>query len=271
MAVLCLLSFYSDEKRCDDSMISIDNVSFQVDGTQILKNISLEIPKGGITALVGPNGAGKSTLFSLMARLQEFKQGQITIDGMDISKTANDEMAKKIAILRQENHITSRIMVKEMLMFGRYPYHKGRPTAEDKAIVEKTLKHFDLYELRGRYLTELSGGQRQRVMVAMVFCQTTDYLLLDEPLNNLDMYHSRKLMRQLRHIADDHERTIILVLHDVNYASAYADSIIGLKHGELVLHGKPNEVLNSTNLEKLFNVDAPVVDVDGHSMVMHYL
>lgn len=252
-------------------MITIDQVSFQVAGMQILKNISLDIPKGGITALVGPNGAGKSTLFSLMSRMQDVNQGTISIDGLDIKKTPNEEMAKKIAILRQENSITSRIMVKEMLMFGRYPYHKGRPTVEDKAIVEKTLQRFDLHKLRGRYLTELSGGQRQRVMVAMVFCQSTDYLLLDEPLNNLDMYHSRKLMRQLRHIADDHQRTIVVVLHDVNYASAYADLIIGLKQGEVVLQGKPNDVLNSENLEKLFGVDAPVVDVNGHSMVMHYL
>ena len=252
-------------------MITIDQLSFQVGGMKILKDISLEIPKGGITALVGPNGAGKSTLFSLMARLQDVEQGQISIDGMDISKTPSADMAKKIAILRQENSITSRIMVKEMLMFGRYPYHKGRPTEDDRAIVEKTLRRFDLYDLRSRYLTELSGGQRQRVMVAMVFCQTTDYLLLDEPLNNLDMYHSRQLMRQLRHIADDHQRTIIVVLHDVNYASAYADSIIGLKEGRLVLHGKPHDVLNSENLEKLFGVDAQVVDVNGHNMVMHYL
>ncbi|PMC16835.1 iron ABC transporter ATP-binding protein [Oligella urethralis] len=252
-------------------MITIEQVSFQIRGTEILKNINLEIPKGGITALVGPNGAGKSTLFSLMSRLNEFEQGKISIDGMDISKTPSDEMAKKIAILRQENNITSRIMVKEMLMFGRYPYHKGRPTEEDRAIVENTLRRFDLYDLRGRYLTELSGGQRQRVLVAMVFCQSTDYLLLDEPLNNLDMYHSRQLMRQLRHIADEHQRTIIVVLHDVNYASAYADSIVGLKQGELVLHGKPRDVLNSDNLEKLFGVDAQVVDVNGHNMVMHYL
>ncbi len=252
-------------------MITIDQVSFQIRGTEILKNINLEIPKGGITALVGPNGAGKSTLFSLMSRLNEFEQGKISIDGMDISKTPSDEMAKKIAILRQENNITSRIMVKEMLMFGRYPYHKGRPTEEDRAIVENTLRRFDLYDLRGRYLTELSGGQRQRVLVAMVFCQSTDYLLLDEPLNNLDMYHSRQLMRQLRHIADEHQRTIIVVLHDVNYASAYADSIVGLKRGELVLHGKPRDVLNSGNLEKLFGVEAQVVDVNGHNMVMHYL
>ncbi|WP_432784865.1 Petrobactin import ATP-binding protein YclP [Oligella sp. MSHR50489EDL] len=252
-------------------MISINNVSFEVNGTRILKSINLDIAKGGITALVGPNGAGKSTLFSLISRFHALKEGQITIDEMDISKTPNETLAKKIAILRQENSISSRIMVKEMLMFGRYPYHKGRPTSEDREIVENTLKHFDLHELRDRYLTELSGGQRQRVMVAMVFCQTTDYLLLDEPLNNLDMYHSRRLMHQLRHIADEYNRTIVVVLHDINYASAYADSIIGLKEGELVVQGKPAEVLNSNNLEKLFNVAASVVDVNGHSMVMHYL
>lgn len=252
-------------------MISIEQLSFQVNGLKILNNINLEIPKGGITALVGPNGAGKSTLFSLISRLQEFSEGRVLIDGMDIQETPSEQMAKKIAILRQDNSVTSRIMVKEMLMFGRYPYHKGRPTAEDIDIVKETLKRFDLYELRGRYLTELSGGQRQRVMVAMVFCQTTDYLLLDEPLNNLDMYHSRQLMRQLREIADEHQRTIVVVLHDVNYASAYADSIVGLKQGELVVHGKPQDILTSANLEKLFGVDAPVVEVNGHSMVMHYL
>lgn len=252
-------------------MIAIENVSFHVGQTPILQDINLTIPKGGITALVGPNGAGKSTLFSIMARLQPMSQGRISIDGLDIRQTSNEQMAKKIAILRQENSITSRITVEQMLMFGRYPYHKGRPGAEDIAVVQETLEHFDLTALASRYTTELSGGQRQRVMVAMVFCQSTDYLLLDEPLNNLDMYHSRQLMRQLRHIADEHDRTIIVVLHDVNYASAYADSIVGMKQGQILLHGKPNEILTTPNLETLFNVDAPVVQVNSHSMVMHYL
>jgi iron complex transport system ATP-binding protein len=158
-----------------------------------------------------------------------------------------------------------------MLMFGRYPYHKGRPRPEDKAIVEDTLQHFQLTGLRDRYVTELSGGQRQRVMVAMVFCQSTDYLLLDEPLNNLDMYHARQLMHQLHRIAHHHQRSIVVVLHDVNYASAFADYIIGMKDGRVVLEGKPREILTEDNLETLFNVRAPVVDVDGKSMVMHYL
>ncbi|MDO5680060.1 MAG: ATP-binding cassette domain-containing protein [Pelistega sp.] len=252
-------------------MITVEQLSYQVGEMKILQDINLQIPKGGITALVGPNGAGKSTLFSVMARLQETRQGRICIDGLDIKNTPNSEMAKKIAILRQENSITSRITVEQMLMFGRFPYHKGHPKEEDHAVVVETLEHFDLQGLASRYVTELSGGQRQRVMVAMVFCQSTDYLLLDEPLNNLDMYHSRQLMRQLRHIADEHHRTIIVVLHDVNYASAYADAIIGMKQGQVILHGPANEVLTSENLECLFQVDAPIVPVNGHHMVMHYL
>lgn len=252
-------------------MIKIEHLHYSIDSQAILQDIHTHIPKGGITALVGPNGAGKSTLFAHIARLLPIQQGKISIDDLDVSSTSGEVMAKKVAILRQENPISSRITVESMLMFGRYPYHKGRPRPEDKAIVEDTLQHFQLTGLRDRYVTELSGGQRQRVMVAMVFCQSTDYLLLDEPLNNLDMYHARQLMHQLHRIAHHHQRSIVVVLHDVNYASAFADYIIGMKDGRVVLEGKPREILTEDNLEALFNVRAPVVDVDGKSMVMHYL
>lgn len=252
-------------------MIKVEHLNYSIGSQTILRDVTTSIPKGGITALVGPNGAGKSTLFAHIARLLPIQQGKISIDDLDVIHTAGEVMAKKVAILRQENPISSRITVESMLMFGRYPYHKGRPKAEDKAIVEDTLQHFHLVELRHRYVTELSGGQRQRVMVAMVFCQSTDYLLLDEPLNNLDMYHARQLMQQLHRIAHQHQRSIVVVLHDVNYASAFADYIIGMKDGRVVLEGKPREILTEDNLEMLFNVRAPVVDVDGKSMVMHYL
>lgn len=252
-------------------MIKVENLSYTMGDSTILKNISLTIPKGGITALVGPNGAGKSTLFSHMARLEMIQQGQISIDGMDIRHTPNQEMARRIAILRQDNRVASRITVEKMLMFGRYPYHQGKPKQEDIDIVELTLAQFQLEALRDRFITELSGGQRQRVMVAMVFCQSTDYLLLDEPLNNLDMYHSRQLMQQLRYIADTYHKTIVVVLHDVNYASAYADYIIGMKAGEVAMQGVPQDLLTEENLFDLFGVRAPVVDVNECKMVMHYL
>lgn len=252
-------------------MIKVDHLNYSIGSQAILHDITTSIPKGGITALVGPNGAGKSTLFAHIARLLPIQQGKITIDDLDIHHTAGEIMAKKVAILRQENPINSRISVESMLMFGRYPYHKGRPKAEDYAIVEDTLRHFQLERLRNRFVTELSGGQRQRVMVAMVFCQSTDYLLLDEPLNNLDMYHARQLMHQLHRIAYQYCRSVVVVLHDVNYASAFADHIIGMKDGRVVLEGQPKAILTEDNLDMLFNVRAPVVDVEGKRMVMHYL
>ncbi len=252
-------------------MIVLDQVSYQVGRLPILKNICATIEKGGITALVGPNGAGKSTLLSLMARLTPLKAGRISFDGIDLSKTPNGEIAKKLAIMRQDNSITSRITVRELLMFGRFPYHKGNPGQEDHEIVEQTLTQFNLAELASRFVADLSGGQRQRALVAMVFCQSTDYLLLDEPLNNLDMFHARHLMGLLRQIADEYKRTIIIVLHDINYASAYADNIMGMKHGELVLHGKPNDVITPENLQRLFGVNAEIVPVQNHKLVMHYV
>lgn len=252
-------------------MIKIENLDYHIGPKAILSHISTQIPKGGVTALIGPNGAGKSTLFAHIARLLPLQTGCVTIDDMDITTTSPNAMAKKIAILRQENAISSRITVESLLLFGRYPYHQGNPTEEDRGIVEDTLRHFQLEDLRERFVTELSGGQRQRVMVAMVFCQSTDYLLLDEPLNNLDMYYSRQLMQQLRHIADHYHRTVVVVLHDVNYASAYADHIIGMKDGRVLIEGSPDDILTSEHLNDLFGVYAPVLDVQGHRMVMHYL
>ena len=163
-------------------MITIRNVSFHIGGNPILNNVSLDIPEGGITALIGPNGAGKSTLLSFMARLRPLEQGSISYAGKDVSTTPTAELAKTLSILTQENSVMSRITVRDLLMFGRYPYHQGRPTPEDLAIVENALSEFKLDSFANRYLTELSGGQRQRAMIAMVFCQSTDYVLLDEPL-----------------------------------------------------------------------------------------
>ena len=140
-----------------------------------------------------------------------------------MATTPTAEVAKILSILTQENSIHSRISVRDLLLFGRYPYHQGRPTAEDKQIVEQAISQFQLYDLANRYLTELSGGQRQRALIAMVFCQSTEYVLLDEPLNNLDMYYARNLMQLLRELTHQHQRTTVVVLQDFNQAAAYAD------------------------------------------------
>lgn len=252
-------------------MITIRNVSYRIDTRPILDNISLDIPEGGITALIGPNGAGKSTLLSFMARLQPLVHGDISYAGKDIKTTPTAELARTLSILTQENSIMSRITVRDLLMFGRYPYHQGRPTAECRRIVNGAIEEFHLQDFADRYLTELSGGQRQRAMIAMVFCQRTDYVLLDEPLNNLDMYHARSLMQILRRLTDEHKRTTVVVLHDINQAAAYADHVVAMKNGQVAMQGKPDDIFTAANIKTLFDMDVSVLDHQSKKLIVHHI
>jgi len=251
-------------------MIEIEHVSFHHGSAQILHDISLVIPKGGITALVGPNGAGKSTLLSLMARLQRLQAGRIRFDGLDVTTTPSDELARKLAILRQDTVIGTRVTVRDLVGFGRFPHNRGRMRAEDREIVDEALAAFHLTDLAGRYLDQLSGGQRQRAMVAMSFAQSADYLLLDEPLNNLDMPFARALMQQLRELADRFGRTVVIVVHEINYAAIHADRIVGMRDGRVVAEGAPDEVITEDTLSGIFGTRIAIRDIDGRRIALHY-
>ncbi|OOH89666.1 iron ABC transporter ATP-binding protein [Pasteurellaceae bacterium 15-036681] len=252
-------------------MIKITNLSHKIDNNLILDGINLTINDGGITALIGANGAGKSTLLSLIARLQPIQQGEIHLNDLDISKSPSRTIARHLAILTQDNSIHSRITVNDLLMFGRYPHHQGRIQDEDREIVEDALVRFELVDLKDRFLSELSGGQRQRALIAMTFCQQTSYVLLDEPLNNLDMFHARELMRLLRRLTDELKLTTVMVVHDINMASAYADTIIAMKNGKIEMIGSPEKIITEANLKILFNLDAQVLEHQGKPLVVHHM
>ena len=252
-------------------MIRIENVSLHIRATPILQDINLTIPKGGVVALIGPNGAGKSSLLSLIARLRPLQQGAIHIDGLPVDRTPGPELAKIVAILRQDSTVASRLKVRELVGFGRFPHGRGRLTAADLDIVEQALAQFDLTDLADRFLETLSGGQRQRALVAMAFAQDTDYLLLDEPLNNLDMHHARELMRSLRAIADTRARTVVIVLHDVNQASAYADRIVAMQNGHIVADAAPLDLLTPDTLKTVFGFRMRVEIIAGKPFVLHHL
>lgn len=248
-------------------MIKITDVDYSIGGTPILNGINLSLPKGGISALIGPNGAGKSTLLSLVARLMPLQTGRVTVDDLIVGACGNNTLARKLAILPQASDVAPLLTVQELIGFGRYPYHKGRPTAEDHAKVEQALATFGLTDLATRRLDTLSGGQRQRAQVAMTYAQETDYILLDEPLNNLDIAASRSLMRVLRNLATDHGRTIVIVLHDINYAAAYADLIVAMKSGRIVAEGTPEDIVTDTLLKNVFETDPKVHRIDGKVMI----
>ncbi|MDX1260034.1 ABC transporter ATP-binding protein [Exiguobacterium sp. K1] len=222
--------------------------------------LELEIPKAGLTALIGPNGAGKSTTLMMIGRLLQLDEGQIQVAGLDVSSTKSKDLAKIMTILRQENHFVTRLTVRQLVGFGRFPYSQGRMTLEDENITSKYIDFLDLTPLENRYLDELSGGQRQRAYVAMVLCQETDYVLLDEPLNNLDIARSVQMMGYLRHVADELGRTIITVLHDINFAAKYADHICAMKHGQIAAFGTVQEIMVANTLSDIFETDLEIID-----------
>lgn len=241
-------------------MISLRGVRKAYSSETSIGPVDLDIPAGGITALVGPNGAGKSTLLTMIGRLMGMDDGQIEIAGFDVTSTKSRDLARIVSTLRQDNHFVTRLTVRQLVGFGRFPYSRGRLTVDDEEVISRYIDFFHLNELEHRYLDELSGGQRQRAYVAMVLCQETDYVLLDEPLNNLDIAHSVDMMRLLDDAARKLGRTIIIVLHDINFAARYADYICAVKDGQIVAFGSPGEIMRDDVLSPIFNTDITVID-----------
>ena len=241
-------------------MIELKNVSKRYSGEVAIGPLNLRIPKGGITALIGPNGAGKSTMLTMIGRLLDMDEGNIEIAGKDVQSTKSGHLGKVVSILRQENLFVTRWTVRQLIGLGRFPYTKGRITPYDEEIISKYIDFFRLEELQHRYLDELSGGQRQRAYVAMVLCQETEYVLLDEPLNNLDIAHSVEMMRYLKDAAQSLGRTIVVVLHDINFAARYADYICACKEGRIVEFGPTEEIIRDEILTSIFDTQIQVIE-----------
>lgn len=240
-------------------MIQIHNVKKSYASDVQIGPLNLHIPKAGLTSLIGPNGAGKSTTLLMIGRLLDLDEGQITVANMDIASSKSKDIAKILTILRQENHFVTRLTVRQLAGFGRFPYSRGRLTQEDEAIISKYIDFLDLTALENRYLDELSGGQRQRAYVAMVLCQETEYVLLDEPLNNLDVARSVQMMEHLRYAAAEFGRTILTVLHDINFAAKYSDRICAMKHGQIAAFGTVEEIMNAELLTDIFETKIEIM------------
>jgi iron complex transport system ATP-binding protein len=195
----------------------------------------------------------------MIGRLLGMDEGKITIAGKNVSKTPSSELAKTVAVLRQENHFVTRLTVRQLVGFGRFPHTKGRLTCRDEKIISKYIDFLGLQKLENRYLDQLSGGQRQRAYVAMVLCQETEYILLDEPLNNLDIARSVQMLKHLRHAIDEFGRTIITVLHDINFAASYSDHICALKNGKIIKFGTPQEIMKPEVLSNIFDADIEII------------
>lgn len=252
-------------------MVEIKNVSKRYGNKNVVDNVSVNIAKGKITSFIGPNGAGKSTLLSMATRLIEKDQGEVFIDGREIGQCKSKDLAKKISILKQSNHINIRLTIQELVSFGRFPYSQGRLSKEDWQYVDEAIEYMGLEDIQHQYLDHLSGGQRQRAYVAMVIAQNTEYIVLDEPLNNLDMKHSVQIMKVLRRLADDLGKTIILIIHDINFASIYSDYIVALKDGKVVQEGTTDEIIDSSVLKEVYDMDIRIETIDQNKICIYFL
>ena len=251
-------------------MITLSNAGKTYSDEVMIGPVELEIPRGGITALVGPNGAGKSTLLTLIGRLLKLDSGVIEVAGMDVNRTKSEDLAKILSILRQENHFITRLTVRQLVGFGRFPHSKGRLTATDNEHIDQAIDFLDLGELQERYLDELSGGQRQRAYVAMVLAQDTEYVLLDEPLNNLDLRHSVQMLQQLRRASDELGKTIVVVLHDINFAAKYSDYLCAIKDGRVLHLGTPHEIMTEEILGEVFDTPVHVLETEYGRLAVYY-
>ncbi|MGM9534684.1 MAG: ABC transporter ATP-binding protein [Intestinibacter sp.] len=248
----------------------VRDLSKKYDGNPVVNSVSFEIPKGKVTSFIGPNGAGKSTVMGMISRLTEKSAGDVIFEGKDISEWKSKDLSKRLAILTQSNNIQMKLTVRELISFGRFPHSGNRLTREDHEIVDKAISYMELEEFEDRFIDELSGGQRQRAYIAMVIAQDTEYVLLDEPTNNLDIYHATNMMKIARRLCDDLGKTVILVLHEINYAAFYSDYICAFKKGEIVKFGKVEDVITKEELSRIYNVDFEIMQIEGKPLSIYY-
>lgn len=235
--------------------MGVNRLSKQYGGRTVLSDVSVQFPQRCVTSLIGPNGAGKSTLLMMMARLLEPSSGAVHWQARDASRIPIAEYARHVATLRQAPGFNMRLTVQELVAFGRFPHSRGALTVQDHRAIDEAIAFLSLEPLRYAFIDEISGGQRQMAFLAMTIAQQTDVLLLDEPLNNLDMRHAVQIMRALRRLCDEQGRTVILVIHDINFAANYSDHIVALKNGALCFSGPAREVVTESRMADLYGLD----------------
>ncbi|MCI7594664.1 MAG: ATP-binding cassette domain-containing protein [Lachnospiraceae bacterium] len=250
--------------------MNIRKLTKRYDGKAVVDGVSFTIPKGKVTSLIGPNGAGKSTVMGMISRLIARDEGMVDFEGKEMKQWKSRELSKRLAILTQHNNVQMKLTVRELVAFGRFPYSGNRLTAEDEGIIDNAISYMELEEFEQRFIDELSGGQRQRACIAMVIVQDTDYVLLDEPTNNLDIYHASNMMKMARRLCDELGKTVILVLHELNYAAFYSDYICAFANGRIEKFGTVKEVMQKDVLGKIYNVDFEIMEIQGKPLSIYY-
>ncbi|MCR1898804.1 ABC transporter ATP-binding protein [Irregularibacter muris] len=226
----------------------------------IITQMNIQFKSNEITTIIGPNGCGKSTLLKALTRLIPHSKGSILLDGQSIAKENTKKLAQKMAILPQTQDSASGLTVGELVSYGRFPYQRGfgKLTSSDYEVIDWALKVTNTFDYKFRTVDSLSGGQRQRVWIAMALAQETETIFLDEPTTYLDMAHQLEVLELLKNLNQRQQRTIIMVLHDLNHAARFSHNMIALKDGKLIKAGTSEDVMKKDILQEVFNIDAEI-------------
>lgn len=247
-------------------LLSVKNVSYEVDGYSLLKDISLDIPKGSFVGIIGPNGSGKTTLLKTIYRVYKASQGTVYLNGTEISRMTSKEIARQMAVVSQENQVNFDFSVMEIMMIGLYAKRPllSADSPQDIRGCEEALETVGMLEFKNRSFLSLSGGEKQKVLIASAFARKPDLIVLDEPTNHLDVGYQFLILDIMKQHKDV---TVFTSMHDMNMAMQYCDYLIALQDGKVYVAGSPREVLTQENLRKLFHVNA---QIDPHSGYICY-
>jgi iron complex transport system ATP-binding protein len=244
------------------SSLSTNNLTLGYGDYIVLKDINLKIPKNKVTILIGSNGCGKSTLLKTMARLLKPISGKVMLGDLNVFDKSSKDIAKELSILTQTPSAPDDLTVFNLVKQGRYPYQKwfSQWSKEDEKIVDYALEKTGLTEIKHKKISDLSGGQKQRVWIAMTLAQQTDIILLDEPTNHLDIKYKIEVLDLLKTLNQQEQRTIVIVLHDINLATRYADYIVAIKDGKVYEEGEPKEIITEKLIKDVFDINSLIIE-----------
>ena len=253
-------------------MLRVKNISYQTSGKVILENVSAAFLPGRLNLVIGPNGAGKSTLIKVICNQLKPTQGDIFYSQKNLKEIGIEELAKKRSVLSQNVELAFPLMVREVVMMGRYPHFTGKPAARDEAAVEEAMRFFDVSHLSERNCLTLSGGEKQRVQFARVLSQIwypyqdeTRFLILDEPLTFLDVHYQFDFMHKVIHLLSSQDIVVIGVVHDLNLAAKFGDHILLLLDGKVLSAGNRNKVLSAQNIQTAYHLE-PIIHKQDDEM-----
>lgn len=252
-------------------VIQINNIRFKYDKEYVLDDLTIAIKEKKITTFLGANGCGKTTLLYLLSKHMTPNEGEMYLNGQGYSEYGRKEFAKKIAIVHQQNSAPDDISVENLVGYGRIP-HRGLQSNNSKEDLEKiewALQVSDLLSLKKRRFSELSGGQKQRVWIAMALAQDTEIILFDEPTTYLDIHYQIEVLKLIKELNKTYQKTIIMILHDINQAVHYSDEIVLFEKDSNKIHqGTPESVINDVNLESAFQKKLALFEHEGRKVVL---